>query len=272
MEQPKSPTAHDGPHGILDKIRSTKRRFIQQALTKMGKAESSDDHEYQVLRERQLELVSNVEQVFVHMKSFVTNLVSLGYACTLLGDDMTMIRTDIPTRNANNSQAYGVKAASGNDEFTKSMAKIDAAARELAGSMLSANVVVDVQCKLDALYQFKKELDHRENLKLDYDSAVRKLRKARESREAADVLRRDEKLKLAQAKLTQATEVMVAKMNEYELARPTLLQKELVEFRHMQTKFFQLCVMSFAGPSTGAKVDQILVAEAVDTKQFAAWN
>ncbi|RHZ28494.1 hypothetical protein DYB37_007582 [Aphanomyces astaci] len=255
MEQPKSPTAHDGPHGILDKIRSTKRRFIQQALTKMGKAESSDDHEYQVLRERQLELVSNVEQVFVHMKSFVTNLVSLGYACTLLGDDMTMIRTDIPTRNANNSQAYGVKAASGNDEFTKSMANIDVAARELAGSMLSANVVVDVQCKLDALYQFKvckliplplttpsqKELDHRENLKLDYDSAVRKLRKARESREAADVLRRDEKLKLAQAKLTQATEVMVAKMNEYELARPTLLQKELVEFRHMQTKFFQLC-------------------------------
>ncbi|ETW09401.1 hypothetical protein, variant [Aphanomyces invadans] len=268
MHQPTSPTAahihtHE-PHGILDKFRSTKRRLIQQALTKMGKADCSDDSEYQVLRDRQLELTSNVEHVFVHMKSFVTNLVC---------DDMTMIRTDLATRDAIHSQAYGVKTTSGGDDFTKSMALIDATARELAGSMLSANVIVDVQCKLDELHQFKKELEHRENLKLDYDSAVRKLRKARESREAADVLRRDEKLKVAQTKLTQATEIMVAKMKEYELARPTMLQKELAEFRQMQAKFFQLCVTSFAGsalPPMSAKTDQTSHAEAV--KPSAAWN
>ncbi|RHY33334.1 hypothetical protein DYB32_001716 [Aphanomyces invadans] len=133
MHQPTSPTAAHihtyEPHGILDKFRSTKRRLIQQALTKMGKADCSDDSEYQVLRDRQLELTSNVEHVFVHMKSFVTNLVCAHKPCS-----------DTPRRLR------------------------------------------------------QKELEHRENLKLDYDSAVRKLRKARESREAADVLRRDEKV------------------------------------------------------------------------------
>jgi hypothetical protein len=37
-------------------------------------------------------------------------------------------------------------------------------------------------------------MDCREKFKLDYDSAVRKLRDARENRQAQDILRRDEKV------------------------------------------------------------------------------
>ncbi|KAG9412540.1 hypothetical protein AC1031_015450 [Aphanomyces cochlioides] len=147
--------------------------------------------------------------MLTHMKSFVTSLVctssrqaassectlvALGYGCTLLGEDMNVIRDN----NAVKSPSYGVKPLHdcASNEFSQSMNRIDNAARELAASMLSTTVVANMQTKLDELHAFKKELEHRERLKLDYDSAVRKLRHAREHREATDVLRRDQKVSL----------------------------------------------------------------------------
>ncbi|KAF0699789.1 Aste57867_9670 [Aphanomyces stellatus] len=265
---PSSPTAQASKAasvGILAKIRSSKRRFIQQTLTKLGKAESTDDHEYQALRQRNIELVTNVENVLTHMKSFVTSLVSLGYGCTLLGDDMIMVRTDKATREA--TASYGTKTVDANvNEFSKSMIDIDVAARELASSMLTATVVVSMQSKLDELHLFKKEMDHRENLKLDYDSAVRKAWSfhssvaliflstvashcARASRgHRFFLINFVRQLKAAQIRLTEATEVMVVKMKKYEEERPTMLQNEINEFRKLQVAFFQLCVTSFAPP------------------------
>ncbi|CAK4078086.1 unnamed protein product [Aphanomyces euteiches] len=254
--------------GLMDKIRSAKRRFIQKALTKIGKAECSDDHEYQQLRDRQLELIDTVEHMLTHMKSFVTTLVSLGYGCTLLGEDMNVIRDN----NAVKSPSYGVKPLNdcASNEFSQSMNRIDNAARELAASMLSTTVVANMQTKLDELHGFKKELEHRERLKLDYDSAVRKLRHAREHREAADVLRRDQKLQAAQAKLAESTALMVAKMKECEGTRGTMLQREVDDFRQMQAQFFQLCVSAFTGPpppprhAMSSKADEISQAEATN--------
>jgi hypothetical protein len=66
---------------LVHTLRCTKRRVIQQVLTKLGKAEISDDQEYQILKERQLEMTENIEKLLTHMKSFVTNLVGMSCCC-----------------------------------------------------------------------------------------------------------------------------------------------------------------------------------------------
>jgi hypothetical protein len=88
-------------------------------------------------------------------------------------------------------------------------------------------------------------MEDREKLKLDFDSAVRKLRLAKEKGQPEDVVRRDIKLQAARNALNSATEAIVHKFLYYENARSTLISSELQQFRELQAKFFTFCATSF---------------------------
>ncbi len=123
-------------------------------------------------------------------------------------------------------------------------------------------VVADIQKKLDAMITLRKEMEDREKIKLDFDSAVRKLRFAKEKGTPEDVVRRDIKLQAARNLLNNATEEIVKKFLYYENARATLLQSELVQFRDLQAKFFSFCAGTFQVSSAQGK-DQLADAELV---------
>lgn len=224
---------------LREALRSSKRRLIQQVLVKLKQAEPSDDSEYQALRDRQEDLLEQVLMLTTQVKSFATNLVALGHGAGLIGDTTCKISTSTG-RSSSANQEFMVF----DPEFCKSMTRVETAGRELAGTMLSS-VVASLEKKLEALITLKKEMEDRENLKLDFDSAVRKLRYMKEKGRPEDVVRRDVKLQAARTALASSTETIVKKFIYYENARSTFIYHELKQFREQQAKFFTLCAASF---------------------------
>ncbi|KDO25867.1 hypothetical protein SPRG_08810 [Saprolegnia parasitica CBS 223.65] len=256
--------------GLLDSFRTGKRRLIQQVLTKLGQAETSDDHEYQILRDRHLELLNDVETLVVSMKSFAANLIALGHGCSSLGGSVASVRSTVAGDNNRTHSSSSLQAGGDTGSFAISMANVDNKARELANITLSTAMASSLQKMLGDLHEFKKEMDKREKLKLDYDSARRKLQKAREQQQAQDIMRRDAKLKQAAQALDTATRIIMKKMAQYESLRPTLFQAELDAFRKLQMAFFQSCATAFGAPTAAdAKADEISQAEAVS---FSPWG
>ncbi|OQS07161.1 ser/thr kinase [Thraustotheca clavata] len=232
-----------------------KRRFIQQVLSKLGQADVSDDHDYSILRDRHLDLVRDIEELLLQMKSFVANLVALGHGCSNLGNGMASIRNTVVSESNNRCNSSSSLQLGDAKHFSVAMAKIDTKARTIAGNLLSTSMVASLQKSLNELNQLKKEMEDREKLKLDYDSARRKLQKARELHQAQDILRRDAKLKHAQEALATATQAIMKKMGHFERLRPTLFQAELEEFRSLQMSFFQICAESFGASPQAFNID-----------------
>ncbi|EQC28628.1 hypothetical protein SDRG_13707 [Saprolegnia diclina VS20] len=260
--------------GLLDSFRTGKRRLIQQVLTKLGQAETSDDHEYQILRDRHLELLNDVETLVVSMKSFAANLIALGHGCNSLGGSVASVRSTVTGDNNRTHSSSSLQLGGDTGTFAISMANVDTKARDLANMTLSTAMASSLQKMLVDLHEFKREMDKRENLKLDYDSARRKLQKARGQQQAQDIMRRDAKLKQAAQALDITTRTIMKKMAQYEALRPTLFQVELDAFRQLQMTFFQSCVEAFNAPTPAsahadAKADEISQAEAVS---FSPWG
>ncbi|OQR91176.1 hypothetical protein ACHHYP_04926 [Achlya hypogyna] len=261
----------DTSQGILESFRTSKRRLIQQVLSKMGQADVSEDHEYQLLRDRHLDFVHDVETLLVNMKSFAANLVAMGHGCGAVGNSVSSVRSSVVGEGNNRTGSSSLVTAGDLGALSASMAKIDAKARDIAGCLLSTPIIVALGKLLEELHDFKKELDAREKLKLDYDSARRKLQKAREQQQAQDILRRDAKLKHAASVLASATDVIMKRMAQYERRRPSLFQTELEDFRRMQMTFFSTCAESFGAPpaSNNFKTDEISQAEVVTRSPWA---
>ncbi|TMW65071.1 hypothetical protein Poli38472_009238 [Pythium oligandrum] len=233
-----------GQNKLRQAIRCSKRRIIQQVLVKLNQAEVSADSEYQMLRDRQLEFQAHVEDLIVQIKSFAANMVAMGHGATTIGDVATKISIPPPASNSRNMSIAETHGTGFDTGFPRAMCKVDSSGRELAGSLLNT-VVASLEKKLQALITLKKEMEDRENLKLDFDSAVRKLRNAKEKGRREDVVRRDVKLQAARSALAQATDAIIKKFTFYEGARGTFIYHELQQFRELQTKFFALCVSSF---------------------------
>ncbi|GLD99527.1 hypothetical protein PINS_up008253 [Pythium insidiosum] len=230
---------------LLETIRCSKRRIIQQILVKLKQAEPSDDSEYQALRHRQLELHEQVQSLITQVKSYATTTVALGHGAYLIGDTSRKISQPTTRSMATiDSLCRGHEKTAFDPDFPHGMIKVDTAGRELAGNLLSG-VVAKLEKKLDAMITLKKEMEERENLKLDFDSAVRKLRAAKEKGKPEHIVRRDVKLQAARTALASSTEAIVKKLIYYENARSTFIYHELRQFRELQTKFFTLCASTF---------------------------
>ncbi|DBA02087.1 TPA: hypothetical protein N0F65_011154 [Lagenidium giganteum] len=239
---------------LLEVLRCSKRRLIQQILVKLRQVEVSSDAEYDALKSRQLELHAQITSLMLQMKAFVSCVVSLGYSCAQLGGSWSAITGASSAGSPNQDHSPTIQI---DPEFDRGMRRLDTTAREIAGTILTA-VIPGLQRKLDAMAVLKKEMNEREKLKLDFDSAVRKLRVAKERRKPDDVLRRDLKLQAARASLDAATGAIVKKCGYYETARSTFIYRELRQFRELQAKFFGNCAVTFQPPQLGPEMPALL--------------
>lgn len=143
--------------GLAKQFRDSKRRFFQQVMVKCGKTEPTNDAQYQELKRRHQELYKHVKYSMVHVKNYMNNLIAMGYGCGRLGEDSIMLK------DPNSITA-----------FSDAMQQLEDGAREMADHNM-IKLIEMFQLKLDDLRDLKREMEEREKLKLDYDSALRKV-------------------------------------------------------------------------------------------------
>lgn len=194
---------------------------------KCGKTEPTNDAQYKELKRRHQELYRHVKYSTVHVKNYMSNMIAMGYSCGRIGEDSIMFK------DQNSTTA-----------FSNAMNRLEEGAREMADQNM-IKLIEMFQMKLDDLRDLKREMKEREKLKLDYDSALRKLDLVREKGQVADISRREVKLKVADEKLNASTHAIVKHMEYYESIRSNFLDNEMEKFRQTQAQYFSFCATTF---------------------------
>ena len=142
---------------VAKQFRDSKRRFFQHMMVKCGKTEPTNDAQYKELKRRHQELYRHVKYSTVHVKNYMSNMIAMGYSCGRIGEDSIMFK------DQNSTTA-----------FSNAMNRLEEGAREMADQNM-IKLIEMFQMKLDDLRDLKREMKEREKLKLDYDSALRKV-------------------------------------------------------------------------------------------------
>ncbi|KDO19557.1 hypothetical protein SPRG_15194 [Saprolegnia parasitica CBS 223.65] len=246
-------------------LRDRQRRWLQKTLVSFGRATPTPDDVYIKAKDRFLGLLKSILDIRGSLSRYKAVLPQYSLACAQLGVDVWCVTS---------AEAVGRQSVAA-ETFRHAMCAINEK-QEIKSHFFNADAVLSgaiqfVDIHIRTMESFKPAMQHREALKLDYDSFERSAHAMRRAkRSVPELSRADANVATARTALDAATLHLFRIFAKYEAQRDTMLDGELEMVRQVMHTFYDKSaeVTRFTidtqvdGAALRAKEDSLLAAMA----------
>ncbi|EQC29189.1 hypothetical protein SDRG_13063 [Saprolegnia diclina VS20] len=223
-----------GHHVAVPSLRDRQRRWLQKTLVSFGRATPTPDDVYVKAKDRFLGLLKSIVDIRASLSRYKAMLPQYSLACAQLGVDVWCVTS---------ADAVGRQSVAA-ETFRHAMCAINEK-QEIKSHFFNADAVLSgaiqfVDIHIRTMESFKPMMQHREALKLDYDSFDRSAQAMRRAkRSVPELSRADANVATARAALDAATLHLFRHFAKYEAQRDTMLDGELEMVRQVMHTFYE---------------------------------